>query len=751
MNEYLEYVKSVDPEMPLVNEVQLAAQLGLDLNEVDRIIESGRKWIEDALNTVGCKAWKIAFAGAYLLSIKADYVSRRGWDEWMAFREFLQNALDTNELKGFGYVGSWAYVSDAGPGVPPSKATFFGASEKSLCLDRGVFGEGMKMGMLTFETKHMPTVVITNTGGWPIAYKYEILDDGRVIMLVYVLDRTECTKEDFVDIVLLRGTLVLVYDPGKRIDERVKDYGMRGISDAVTPQDKIIGKAEFSAPAESGFRCPEIMESYLLKDTTALYVRGIFVRPEMPGFLPNNLGYDMWWFYLDPNRNNVDTSKTNVGRVTVEFYTHLEPLPEREEEFYNELSKVVSSYAKCSMVAGTTPILHLNTNNYESIGALFLSEDHAKKVLGRVAERVCKLPLLLFKAALYKPNPPELATYAHYVSKPAIAIENPPYFVTEEEVMARLSLLGLQDAKDAIRDEIARSMGNISYDPTNVPDAGIIRSAFEKLGEELISEEIKVLIGGKRSFSVPESRTIVLAERLVRLDVSYYMAKKAIATFLHELAHIYAYITYGVADDLTEQHVEAIQTLGAKLALEQPATMLSRAIANYLTGYLDIYIDGVVCGRMGCSIVSSVSIHRTISIPRAEIGAIYREYRETLPGFIGFYAYDIVHPHGEAFLKAMYTDIYTPESVIRVPIFDMIPGYPKEIMGRILVMNTCLAAEVKNEEAREACRAFGEIDDGVFDEAEKMLQKVPLKELEKALREVRARQKKFREKYLRGS
>ena len=746
MSEYLRYVKTVDPEMPLVNKVQLAAQLGLELNVVDEIIDEERKWIEQAATVAGCEAPRTGFAGGYLLSIKADYVSRRGWDEWMALREFLQNALDTEELIGFGYLSSWVYVADRGPGVPPSKAMFFGASEKDLCRDRGVFGEGMKMGLLTLENKGMPAVVVTNVGALPIAYKYKILDDGRVIMLVYVLDGVRCSRGELSEAISLTGTVVLVYDPGKAIESRVKDYGMDSLADAITPVKKVIGVSEFYAPPESGFRCTNVGTNYLLKDTTALYVRGIFVRPEMPGYVQNKLGYDMWWFYLDPNRNNVDTSKTNVGRTVIEFYSNLEPAPGKEEEFYRALVDVVKRGAKCTLVAGTTNILHLHADTYESIGVLFMSPEHARKVLDKVGEELCGIPVSLFKATLYKPSPVELATYAHYVAKPALSIESPPYFVTEEEVMARLSQLGLQDAKDAIRDEIVNKMHDIRYDPTKVPDAEIIQAAFEELAGMLINEEVKVIIGGKRSFSVPESNTIVIEESLVKVDIAGYQAREAIATFLHELAHVYAYIMFGVADDLTEQHVYAIQKLGAMLALSEKTSRMARAIEQYLKDHVDVYMNGVTCLGNSCTFEPGTTIHRIVYVPRTEIGLIYQEYGK-LPSFTALYMWNVKHPQGEQFLKALYSGIYTPRSIVEIPVLEPVEDGVREVLGRIVVMNACLDYKITDEEAKESCIRYGTIPEEVFEEAEEMVEKMPLKELERGLRIVRSKQKKLREKY----
>jgi hypothetical protein len=95
--------------------------------------------------------------------MSVSYVANRGWDGWMALREFIQNALDAEDVPE-GKVDldvnlEYGTASDGKPiirienthGEIPYNAMILGVSEKP-CWARGRFGEGLKLGMAWFAS-----------------------------------------------------------------------------------------------------------------------------------------------------------------------------------------------------------------------------------------------------------------------------------------------------------------------------------------------------------------------------------------------------------------------------------------------------------------------------------------------------------------------------------------------------------------------------------------------------------------------
>jgi len=135
---------------------------------IDKNTDIGRAITEDPgfiRNFV--KQWDlIQFSG-----MSVSYVANRGWDGWMALREFIQNALDAEDVPE-GKIDlnvnlQYGIASDGKPiimienphGEIPYNAMILGVSEKP-CWARGRFGEGLKLGMAWFASTYATPIHI---------------------------------------------------------------------------------------------------------------------------------------------------------------------------------------------------------------------------------------------------------------------------------------------------------------------------------------------------------------------------------------------------------------------------------------------------------------------------------------------------------------------------------------------------------------------------------------------------------------
>jgi hypothetical protein len=91
----------------------------------------------------------IQYDGIISLNISKEYIQKRGFNEFKAIREILQNSLDETELSTgnpdvtirTNETGTW--IIDNGRGID-GNAFIIGSSEKK-CWMRGYYGEGLKL------------------------------------------------------------------------------------------------------------------------------------------------------------------------------------------------------------------------------------------------------------------------------------------------------------------------------------------------------------------------------------------------------------------------------------------------------------------------------------------------------------------------------------------------------------------------------------------------------------------------------
>jgi hypothetical protein len=560
----IERLKSVDPELKIVEKVRLASDIGVSLNYIDDIIAEIEGELREVMEIFGIEG-DIEFVGGFLTNVKPEYVERRGWTPWMGFREFIQNALDTHEFKGLGYRGGFAYVYDTGPGVLPSHALFLGASVKNICEDIGVFGEGMKMGMMALEARGISTYVLTNVGMDVILVYKWVLDrfNDSVYYLLFAIRPRKCGEFDLCS---MTGTLVVSRDSYKSIEYDLRRYGVEKLELATSLNLK---KITVYVPPDTPWKnkgCSNAMPESVIIDERAkelFYSRGIFVKQGSPGYTEAKLSYDLWWVELDPNRNNVMYPES-VENELKRLYARL-PV---DDELVEVLAEIAKEHITIELVAGVVPVATIEPLIVE-VAYLFMNPELLRAVLKRAFEKL-GYDFESFKIYGYNMSTSTIASVAHTVAKPFINVMRTRY-INSFYIEDALREIGLIEFTDAIVEEYKRMIEKVGYDPYQIPDAPLLRSILEHWTKILTGVEVRVLFGTGRSYADTQSKIVVIDSRPLEIDrplLPRMSIDDFLATFLHELAHIYAKEEYGVYEDLTEQHVLALQKLGAKMARE---------------------------------------------------------------------------------------------------------------------------------------------------------------------------------------
>jgi hypothetical protein len=105
----------------------------------------------------------LQYDGMISLNISKEYIHKRGFSEFKAIREIIQNALDETELSTgtpdvtikIDEAGTW--IIDNGRGLD-GNAFIIGNSEKK-CWMRGYYGEGLKLALGFFLLKEYPVYI----------------------------------------------------------------------------------------------------------------------------------------------------------------------------------------------------------------------------------------------------------------------------------------------------------------------------------------------------------------------------------------------------------------------------------------------------------------------------------------------------------------------------------------------------------------------------------------------------------------
>ena len=275
--------------------------------------------------------WKFAI----LLMMKKEYGTRAGWTIEMAFREFLQNALDGAEEVG--YDASSVKVDINGKILTlenPSKKLLIkhlelGGSEKP-CWARGKYGEGL----------NVASSWIVNTGGLVYIRSHDV-----AYKIVNVEDRLAVLVADIPYIG--NKTVVEIYHPDAMRMYKTKDILLPDLS-----------KTIFTAMFET-LTCPKKMPNRILErsgDRGLIYQRDILVNDSITAYGKNSIfDYDLWWFGVSRDRSNLasvyefrsnmltlynEIARSLIRKNGSEDFKYLDSRIENTEE-YKVLKKIV--------------------------------------------------------------------------------------------------------------------------------------------------------------------------------------------------------------------------------------------------------------------------------------------------------------------------------------------------------------------------------------------------------------------------
>jgi hypothetical protein len=228
--------------------------------------------------------------------MSVSYVANRGWDGWMALREFIQNALDAEDVPE-GRVDldvnlEYGTASDGKPiirienthGEIPYNSMILGVSEKP-CWARGRFGEGLKLGMAWFASIFATPYIFSKY----YAFKAIVLNNN-----VYFLLGLSKTYD---------RNVVLIYNSAVKPPQHA----------IVNPSRMPIVKAFYMDDIIFGGSCAQKRPFYIYRKPSIdamgkLYSSQILVN-DMVNITSNNslYSYDVPYIKLTPDRNSVQS------------------------------------------------------------------------------------------------------------------------------------------------------------------------------------------------------------------------------------------------------------------------------------------------------------------------------------------------------------------------------------------------------------------------------------------------------------
>jgi hypothetical protein len=454
----------------------------------------------------------------WTLTIEQSYAEQRRWDEFISFREFIQNALDEEHVV-YGYdnisisvetdsLGTW--VKDRGRGIN-YRAFMLGAHEKP-CYTRGYFGEGLKVAALWFTTNIGDVYIFTKD----IVYRcyYSRLADALVI----VFGRSKIYAD---------GTWVLIHRWWPDEEEIKKIYFKTAGFEVLFRKD---------SPSDD---CPHEMPNMILApggEKSCLYVRDIYVNEFLNLFTkPALYSYNLWWVNLEPNRRQVESTREleeEIARLLTSSPKHLVRL----------LEEVVMEGEH-----GGTKYFYIESKYFEVNIPWYIGvdelDDYEKEELLEEVKRFC-----------YEKGITAWETGHDYEAVVAtgheggvcllIPSEMEPLFKKVPKATKFVALSLLKTTEGEIVDEKYMDINKRRY------------LALYRLITDKITPGVKVVAyTGKRNYYDATEKVIFVSVEHIQW----------FEDFIHELAHAYGFAIYGTAPDVSENFEKAFSKVGARL------------------------------------------------------------------------------------------------------------------------------------------------------------------------------------------
>ena len=569
----LEELRRIDPHLYVISIEELDRIIG-EPGELTRILAQTLRLARDLLRV---RARPI---GGFPVTMKPEYGMRRGWNTWMAVREFIQNALDAK--KEFYEVVRWfenLYIIDDGPGIKPSSALLIGASGKE-CWQRGIFGEGLKIAASHLEATGKPVLIATNLGGVAhLIYRMALTRGGKLIFLIL-------EGEGYPRIVRTRNyTVVAIANAGDDYEADLRAYDLPDPSLAVFDPIRLkgMGHIVFAIAMTPPPSCPKAMNEYLVipRDPSIsgiLWVRDIFVN-YMQKFITEKplFAYNLWWVDLDPNRTTVRSD--SVGNM----YRRIEQLLKSAINNGYPVADILSEHIDIEeyTVAGVLTVISVDTKRLENILEYkLLDTDYRALVILNAMRRAGKT-----FTYVSGPTTPDYLVYAAHTLGGGIVllVKESAYLATRISDFTRKELL-----VDAVNEKARRDLSMQEIDLNKYP---FLKNVAEALSEYAATLLFEMMIYEKPRVAPIAKGRSAYGENTIYLNVANYLreypnirdstALNLLSTFYHELAHHIAYHKYSMAEDLTEQYVASLQALASVAATKYGK--LSRDILSYIT------------------------------------------------------------------------------------------------------------------------------------------------------------------------
>jgi len=273
------------------NEYQIYVTPIQELNE--KITEEDKTALKDSQNLISNIT---RYDGMISLNISKEYIQKRGFSEFKALREIIQNSLDETELSTgtpdvtikIDEAGTW--IIDNGRGLN-GNAFIIGNSEKK-CWMRGYYGEGLKLALGFFLSK---------------GYSIYIFSERKIFKPVFLPANKE---KAWLNILLgegassEKGTKILIanYKADQKMLEVLVSFKNNDISDKIV--DRIVMKGQ-----DCDYERPLTIYDY----PNLLYMRNLLVgKANEVTKRKSFFTYDLWWFRLDVSRNLLTYSMPNL-------------------------------------------------------------------------------------------------------------------------------------------------------------------------------------------------------------------------------------------------------------------------------------------------------------------------------------------------------------------------------------------------------------------------------------------------------
>lgn len=368
-------LKRIDPSLLIATPGELGRLVGSP-SEVLAVFNTTSRYVE---RITGSPAEPV---GGFPVTMRSEYGMRRGWNVWMSIREFVQNALDASEETfRWGRSGEDVWVFDGGPGIKPSDALLIGSSGKQ-CWQRGFFGEGMKIAMLTLEYMAKPVVVITRLSGLPpLVYRMKPLSNGVVVFLIEKL-----SNEDWRPPMAVGDTWTMVYALNAYEDllRDLRGFGIETPSLAVFRPELLrrIGYGLIGFKSRGGSCDYEAIEYLVVPPREGLrgvlWVRDIFVnRIDHIMGRKSVFDYNMWWLDLEANR--VDLKPRGRRKFEEKVHQIMAYLAREKPELLDPLGEMVDF--KKSLVGGRLTLYIAATKRLEDVLEWDVSGTYSRAVI----------------------------------------------------------------------------------------------------------------------------------------------------------------------------------------------------------------------------------------------------------------------------------------------------------------------------------------------------------------------------------